>query len=64
MTGDKIGGKVEHIKGEAREGYGKATGDKEAEARGKAEQVTGSIKQGVASLKEKAREVFDRNRKH
>ncbi|MFI5645419.1 CsbD family protein [Kitasatospora sp. NPDC051705] len=51
-TGDKIGNVGEKIKGVAKEGAGKLTGNERLEAEGKADQVKGDIKQAGEHVKD------------
>lgn len=51
-TGDKAKNKVEELKGKAKEGAGKATGDEKLEAEGKGNQVKGNIKQAGEKIKD------------
>ena len=51
-TADKIGNKVEELKGDAKEFVGKATDDKDMEREGKKDQFTGNIKQAGEKVKD------------
>ncbi len=51
-TEDKAANKVTEMKGKAKEGLGKATGDEEMEAEGKADQVKGNLKQAAEKVKD------------
>jgi uncharacterized protein YjbJ (UPF0337 family) len=51
-TEDKAANKVTEIKGKAKEGLGKATGDEEMEAEGKTDQVKGDLKQAAEKVKD------------
>ena len=50
--GDKINNKAEELKGKGKEATGKATGDKELEAEGHADQVKGNLKQAGEKIKD------------
>jgi uncharacterized protein YjbJ (UPF0337 family) len=51
-TGDKIDNKAEELKGKAKEGFGRATNDKDLEADGKVDQVKGNLKQAGEKVKD------------
>ena len=51
-TEDKAANKVTEIKGKAKEGLGKATGDEEMEAEGKTDQAKGNLKQAAEKVKD------------
>ena len=51
-TEDKAANKVTEIKGKAKEGLGKATGDEEMEAEGKTDQAKGDLKQAAEKVKD------------
>ncbi|GAA1958645.1 CsbD family protein [Amycolatopsis minnesotensis] len=51
-AGDKIGNKAEDLKGKAKEGLGKTTGDRELEAEGKTDQAKGNVKQAGEKIKD------------
>ena len=51
-TADKVGGKIQ-------EGAGKLTGDKETEARGKAEATKADLKDKLDDAKNSAKDTFD-----
>jgi uncharacterized protein YjbJ (UPF0337 family) len=53
-TGDKIDNKAEELKGKAKEGAGRASGDRELETEGKVDQAKGNLKQAG----EKAKDAF------
>lgn len=52
MNKDTVAGKVKEVGGAARKNIGKLTGDKEAEARGAADQITGNVKKNFGKLKD------------
>ncbi len=54
MAGEenKTEGTVDKLKGKAREAFGKVTGDKEEEAKGKGTQTKGAVKQGVGDVQD------------
>ncbi len=56
-TADKARNHAEIAKGDVKEAAGKATGDVDLEAEGRAEQVSGNIKQAGEKLKDAVRGV-------
>ena len=53
MSGmDKAKNKVQEVKGEAKEKAGEATGDRDMRNEGKADQVSGNIKQAGEKVKD------------
>ena len=61
MENKDLEGKGQHIKGKIQEKYGDLTGDPEAKSKGIGNQISGSLKQGVEDLKEKARDILNRD---
>jgi uncharacterized protein YjbJ (UPF0337 family) len=57
---DKISNQAEKAKGKAKEAVGKATGNEQWEGEGKADQVSGDVKQAGEKVKDAARDVVDR----
>jgi uncharacterized protein YjbJ (UPF0337 family) len=51
---DKLGNKAEELKGEVKEGVGRATDDRDLEAEGHRDQAKGNLKQAA----EKVKDVF------
>jgi uncharacterized protein YjbJ (UPF0337 family) len=51
-TGDKIDNKADELKGKAKEGVGSATGDKDLETEGQADQAKGHVKQAGEKIKD------------
>ena len=49
---DKAANKVTKVKGKAKEGLGKATGDEQMEAAGKTDQAKGNLKQAGEKVKD------------
>jgi uncharacterized protein YjbJ (UPF0337 family) len=49
---NKAANKVTEIKGQVKEGVGKATGDEEMEAEGKTDQAKGNLKQAGEKVKD------------
>ena len=49
---DKIGNKAEELKGSAKEGTGKATGDEQLEAEGKGDKAGANLKQAGEKIKD------------
>ncbi|OXM72589.1 MULTISPECIES: CsbD family protein [Amycolatopsis] len=61
MSGeDKARNKAEELKGKAKEGLGRATGNEQWEAEGKGEQGKADVKQAGEKVKDAAKDVFDR----
>jgi len=56
---DKAQNKAEELKGKAKEALGKATGNEQWEAEGKADQGKGNVKQAGEKLKDAAKDVVD-----
>lgn len=52
MSKDTVAGKVKELGGKARANIGKLTGDSEAEARGRADQVAGNIQKNYGKVKD------------
>ncbi|MGI5130932.1 CsbD family protein [Pseudonocardia sp. CA-107938] len=59
---DKVSNKAEELKGEVKEGYGKATNDPEYEAEGKGEQAKANLKQAGEKVKDTAKSVLGRDK--
>lgn len=55
-AGDKVAGSVE-------ETIGDLTGNEQAQAEGKAEQVKGDLRQGLADAKDKVNDLIDKVKK-
>ncbi len=51
-TEDKAADKAQEVKGKVKEKAGQATGDESLEAEGKADQVSGNLKQAGEKLKD------------
>ena len=58
-TRDRAEGKVEEMKGEAKQAWGDATGDDRTKAEGMLDEAKGKIQQGLGDLKDKADELKD-----
>lgn len=58
MDKDQIKGAAKDMKGSMKEAAGKATGDREMEARGAAEKTAGKVQKGVGNLKDAARNAL------
>ncbi|MDO8393738.1 MAG: CsbD family protein [Dietzia sp.] len=56
-VGDKFSNKAEELGGRAKESAGAATGDRDLQAEGQADQGKAGIKQGAEKLKDKANEA-------
>jgi uncharacterized protein YjbJ (UPF0337 family) len=61
---DRIEGTVDEAKGRVKSAAGELTGDRDLQAEGEADQMSGKIKQGIADAKDKVdhlvRKVTDR----
>jgi uncharacterized protein YjbJ (UPF0337 family) len=57
--GDKVEHKAEEAKGQAKEGYGTATGDPDLRAEGRADQDEANVKQAGDKVKDAAHDVKD-----
>ena len=58
MHKDEIKGAAKDMKGSMKEAAGKATGDREMEAKGMAEKTEGKVQKGVGNLKDAARNAL------
>ena len=56
---DKAENKVEDLKGQGKEGAGKATGNEQLEAEGKADQASAKVKDAGEKVKDAAKDVKD-----
>ncbi|HEV2368632.1 MAG TPA: CsbD family protein [Acidimicrobiales bacterium] len=56
---DKASNKTQDVKGNIKEGVGKATGNRDLEAKGKADQVKAALKDAAAHVKDAAGEVAE-----
>ncbi len=52
MNEDHTKGQAKDVGGKVKEGVGKATGDRQTEQSGKADQAEGSIQKGIAKVKD------------
>ena len=57
---DKIDNKSEELAGKVKEGAGRATDDPELEAEGRADQVSGNLKQAGEKVKDAVKDVFNK----
>jgi uncharacterized protein YjbJ (UPF0337 family) len=57
---DKIDNKSEQLEGKVKEGAGRATDDPELEAEGRADQVSGNLKQAGEKVKDAVKDVFNK----
>lgn len=57
---DKISNKAEDLAGQAKEGAGKATGDKDLEKDGQGDQLSAAVKDGVENVKDAAQNIKDK----
>jgi len=56
---DKAENKAEQVKGQGKESAGRATGDRDLEAEGRADQTEGKVKQAGEHVKDAAKDVKD-----
>ena len=56
---DKAENKVENLKGKGKESAGKASGDRDLEAEGKADQTSSKVKDAGEKVKDAAKDVKD-----
>ena len=61
MNKDQVKGRAEQVKGNIKEGVGKAVGNDRLRGEGKVDQVAGKTQAGYGDAKDKAEEVIDRN---
>jgi uncharacterized protein YjbJ (UPF0337 family) len=60
MNKDQVKGRAEEVKGNIKEGVGKAVGNDRLRGEGVADQVAGKTQAGYGDAKEKATAVIDR----
>jgi len=60
MHKDQIKGAAKDMKGSVKESAGRATGDREMEAKGAAEKTMGKMQKGVGDMKDAARKALKR----
>ncbi|MFF2447223.1 CsbD family protein [Neobacillus sp. NPDC058068] len=60
MNKEQIKGKLDQVKGEGKEQWGKLTDDHSKEAEGKMDKVKGKLKEGYGDVKEKLSEKDDK----
>ena len=57
--GDDVRNKAQDVKGQAKEGLGKATDNEQLESEGKFDQLGAKAKEGLENIKDKASEAFN-----
>ena len=57
---DRMDGTMDAVKGKAKEGVGKVTGNEGTEAEGQLDQAKGKAKQGLADAKDAVGDAVDR----
>lgn len=57
--GDDVRNKAQDVKGQAKEGLGKATDNEQLESEGKLDQLGAKAKEGLENIKDKASEAFN-----
>jgi uncharacterized protein YjbJ (UPF0337 family) len=60
MHKDQIKGTAKDVKGSMKESAGRALDDREMEAKGAAEKVSGKVQKGVGDIKDAARDALKR----
>ena len=60
MDKERIAGGIKKAKGAIKEGIGRATGDRQTEAEGKAEKIEGQVRTAVGHVKDAARELVNK----
>lgn len=58
MNKDQVKGTAKDAAGEVQEQFGKATGNREQEAKGEAKQVEGTVQKKVGDVKEDVKDVL------
>jgi len=58
MHKDQIKGAAKDAKGSVKEAAGRATGDRDMQAKGAADKTTGKVQKGVGALKDAARNAL------
>jgi len=56
---DEVKGKVDNLKGRAKQAYGAVTGDKRKEAEGAAERIKGAVQEKIGKAKKSAAEEIE-----
>ena len=59
-TGDKAEGKIDELKGDAKERIGDLTGDEDLEAEGKKDELKGEGKGALGTVKDAGQDLKDR----
>jgi uncharacterized protein YjbJ (UPF0337 family) len=60
MDKDRIAGGAKKVTGAIKEGVGRATGDRQTEAEGRAEKAAGRVQSAVGKTKDAAREILNK----
>lgn len=60
MDKDRIAGGAKKVTGAIKEGVGRATGDRQTQAKGKAEKAQGRAQTAVGHAKDAAREIVNK----
>ncbi|MGC3965498.1 MAG: CsbD family protein [Rhodocyclaceae bacterium] len=60
MNRDQIKGRTEQAAGKIKEVAGRATNDRDLEARGRADQTAGKVRAGYGDAKEKVKDAIDK----
>lgn len=59
MSNENAEGKGDQIVGKVKEAAGKATGDEDIEAKGRAQHAKGKVKEGVGNVKDAVKDFAD-----
>lgn len=64
MNSDRIEGAANDVAGQAQEGFGKLTGDREQQSEGLARQVAGRAQEAYGEARERAQEAYGEAREY
>ncbi|MGT2910240.1 CsbD family protein [Streptococcus cameli] len=59
MSEEKLNAKLDQLSGSVKEGFGKLTGDKEIQAEGVVEKLSGKAKEGIENAKDTVKGIVD-----
>jgi uncharacterized protein YjbJ (UPF0337 family) len=63
MNKDELGGKMDNLKGRAKEAAGALTGNKKTQGEGMVERVGGAVRENVGKAEEEVKRGADRSRR-
>jgi uncharacterized protein YjbJ (UPF0337 family) len=58
MNNDELNGKVDKLKGQVKQGWGKATNDEDTRAEGVADEAAGNVEEGFGKARRKVGEAL------